>query len=43
MGGWVGSPDDGVEVEVVGGFVQHQKSGFEEESTGKGDAHPPAT
>ncbi len=26
-------PDDGVQVEVVGGFVQHQQSRFHEESS----------
>ena len=34
-------PDDGVQVEMVGGFVQHEKCGLHEQRTGEGHAHTP--
>src|ERR1035437_10167002 len=35
-------PDDGLDVEVVGGFVHEQHVGAAEEDAGEGDAHLPA-
>mmetsp|Transcript_12834 Transcript_12834/g.51191 ORF Transcript_12834/g.51191 Transcript_12834/m.51191 type:complete len:547 (-) Transcript_12834:459-2099(-) len=35
-------PNDGVEVEVVGGLVQQQEGGLAEEGAREGNAHPPA-
>lgn len=36
-------PDDGIEVKVVGRFVQHEQSGLHEEGTGQGHTHTPTT
>ena len=35
-------PGDGVDVEVVGGLVEHQQVGPGEQQAGQGDPHPPA-
>ena len=36
------SPDDSVQIQMVGGFVEHEEGGFDEEGAREGDPHPPA-
>lgn len=44
VGGEVGlEPNNGTEIEVVGGFVQKEKVGLHKEGPSKGDTHAPAT
>ncbi len=35
-------PDDGVQVEVVRRFVEHEERGLDEERSSQRDTHPPA-
>ena len=34
-------PDDSIKIEVVGGFVQHEECGFEEQGPCEGHPHAP--
>ena len=36
-------PDDGIEVEMIGGFVEHEQRWLHEQRSGEGHAHAPAS
>lgn len=36
-------PDDGAEIEMIGGLVEEEEMGLDEERAGEGDAHAPTT
>lgn len=36
-------PDDGFKIQVIGGFIEQEEMGFDEERPSKSDTHPPTT